>query len=162
MNETADWDPDGLARVQRILDASLDRAGQVQRSFFGKPGRVLPARDFLETWNSIYMCAVATYGSSRWPHLAAVKLQFDRSASLNMFLYLDTVRERDLQTSPRLALQKQRDDGTVLTCYARAGARATAPITDARGRSHVVLPLEPVRMYGIGPYVSGPLAAASS
>jgi hypothetical protein len=162
MNETEDWDPAGLDRVQKILDASLDRAGPVQTSFFAKPDRTLRARDFVETWNAIYMCAVASYGSSGWPHLAAVKLQFDRLASLTMFLYLDTVRDRDLKHVPRLALQKHRDDGTVLTCYARAAAPATEPVTDARGRRHVLVPLEPVRMYGIGPYVSGPLATVSS
>ncbi|MGC4880047.1 hypothetical protein ACLQ26_27730 [Micromonospora sp. DT43] len=156
------WDPDVLARVQELIDASLASAGPVQRSFYGKPERRLPAEELLRTWNSIYMCAVASYGATGWPHLAAVKLEFDERAQLSMLLYLDGMRERDLRARPRLALQKHRDDGTVITCYARAGTPSTEPVTDKRGRRHVQVPLTPVRLYGMGPYVSGPLAARGS
>jgi hypothetical protein len=154
------WEPAVLARIQGLLDDSLRTAGEVQRSFFGKPERRLDAKAFLQTWNGIYMCAAASAGATDWPHLAGIKLEFDAAAELPMLLYLDGARERDLRTNPRLALQKHHDDGTVLTVYARATFPAgPEPVVDRRGRRHVQVRLRPVRIYGMGPYVQGPLAA---
>ena len=155
------WDEAVLSEVQDLLDASLASAGPVQASFFGKPERRMDALTFLTTWNSVYMCAVATAGSTPWPHIAAVKLEFDAHARLEMLLYEGSVRRRDLEEAPRLALQKHRDDGTIMTCYARLGAPTSEPTTDARGRSSTRFRLDLTRMYGIGPYVSGPLAGRS-
>jgi hypothetical protein len=150
------WDDGVIARVQHLLDRSLERAGVVQRSFFGKPERRLAAKEFLSTWNSIYMCAVATAGATGWPHLAAIRLEFDTQAVLPMLLYLGTARERDLRERPNVALQKQDDNGTVLTCYARAQFTGVVCEPDTRGRTHTRVLLTPVRLYGIGRYVSGP------
>jgi hypothetical protein len=152
------WRGEVVDRIQRLLDESLAAAGEVQRSFFGKPERRLAAATFLSTWNSIYMCAAATTGPSGWPHVAAVKLEFDADAYLPMLVYLGGARERDLRHNPRVGLQKQSDDGTALTVYGRTAFTDVEPVVDQRGRQHVRVLVRPVRAYAIGPYVSGPLA----
>jgi len=152
------WSDEVLDRIQRLLDTSLATAGEVQRSFFGKPERRLAATEFLATWNSIYMCAAATTGPSGWPHVAAIKLEFDAAGRLPMLVYLGGARERDLRHNPRIGLQKHSDDGTVLTVYGRATFSDQEPVVDKRGRQHVQVLVRPVRAYAIGPYVTGPLA----
>jgi hypothetical protein len=104
------------------------------------------------------MCAAATSGSGRWPHLAGVRLEFNAEAELHMLLYQGGPRERDLRDNPRVALQKQDDDGTVLTVYASAKFDDEEAAIDRRGRSHVQVRLMPLRLYGMGPYVSGPFS----
>lgn len=156
------WSNAALERIQDLLDRSLEGAGAVQSSFYGKPERRLHAAEFLTTWNSIYMCAVASHGTTQWPHVASIKLLFDDDAELVTLVYEGSVRHRDLQASPRMALQKHRDDGTMLTCYAQVRDVLSEPTVDARGRSSVRVALTPVRLFGIGPYVTGPLAVAST
>jgi hypothetical protein len=90
--------------------------------------------------------------------VAAIKLEFDPDANLPMLVYLGGARERDLRHNPRVALQKHKDDGTVLTVYGRATFTDQAPVTDARDRRHIQVLVRPVRAYAIGPYVTGPLA----
>jgi Pyridoxamine 5'-phosphate oxidase len=153
------WDHEVVARVQGLLDSSLAAAGEVQRSFFGKPERRLAASEFLATWNSIYMCAATTAGESGWPHVAAIKLEFDADANLPMLVYLGGARERDLRHNPRVGLQKHKDDGTVMTVYGLAAITDEMPVTDQRGRRHIRVLIRPVRAYAIGPYVTGPLAS---
>jgi hypothetical protein len=153
------WDAEVVDRVQRLLDSSLTAAGEVQRSFFGKPERRLSAAEFLATWNSIYMCAATTAGDSGWPHVAAIKLEFDADANLPMLVYLGGAREGDLRRSPRVGLQKHKDDGTVMTVYGRVAFGDDEPVTDQRGRRHICVLVRPVRAYAIGPYVTGPLAS---
>jgi hypothetical protein len=145
-----------VQRIQRILDRSVELSGPVQRSFFGKPERRLAAVDFLTRWNSIYMCSIATSGTSSFPHLAAIRLEFDVDGRLPMLIYAESVRARDLRANPRVAVQKQVDDGTILTCYARAEFLDVELEIDARGRSSTRLMLHPTRLFGIGPYVSVP------
>lgn len=152
------WSEQVVREVQALLDDSLAAAGEVQRSFYGKPERRLSAADFLAAWNSIYMCAASTSGSGQWPHTAAIRLEFDASGRLPMLLYRGGSRERDLLANPRTALQKHRDDGTVLVVYATAQPSGAEPVVDHRGRGHVQVLLTPVRLYGMGPYVSGPLS----
>nr|BAO20194.1 putative MmgE/PrpD family protein [Sphaerisporangium sp. SANK 60911] len=152
------WTRETLDRIQEIMDASLRTAGTVQRSFFGKEERRLDAQAFLRTWNGIYMCAAATQGSGPWPHLAGIKLEFDAEGELSMLLYQGGAREADLRANPRTVLQKQDDDGTVLTVYARAEVPDDEPVIDRRGRAHIQVRLVPVRIYAMGPYVSGPLS----
>jgi len=153
------WDPEVVARVQRLLDSSLAAAGEVQRSFFGKPERRLAAAEFLQRWNSVYMCAATTAGESGWPHVAAIKCEFNADANLPMLVYLGGARERDLRHNPRVGLHKHNDDGTVMTVYGRADFTDQVPVTDKRGRQHIRVLVRPVRAYAIGPYVTGPLAS---
>jgi len=152
------WDDTVIERVQRLLDSSLASAGDVQRSFFGKPERRLAAAEFLATWNSIYMCAATTAGDSGWPHVASIKLEFDADANLPMLVYLGGARERDLRRGGKVGLHKHKDDGTVMTVYGLAALGDDEPVTDKRGRRHIRMLVRPVRAYAIGPYVTGPLA----
>jgi hypothetical protein len=151
------WTPETLQRVQQLLESSIETAGAVQRSFFGKPERRLDAETFLSTWNRIYMCAAATQGSTEWPHLAGIKCEFDVNGELSMLVYRGGARDADLSANPRVVLQKHHDDGTILTIYARVSAADDAPVTDKRGRQHILMRLIPVRIYGMGPYVSVPI-----
>ena len=147
-----------VARIQEILDRTLASAGPLQASFFGKPERRLHAHAFLSTWNSIYMCAVATTSEGGTAHLAALPVWFEADGTLRMLLYTESVRAGDLATRPRVALQKQQDDGVVLTVYGTTRIVPGTDGTDPRGRNHVVLEIDISRIYALGPYVSGPFA----
>ena len=156
------WPDPVTAELGSLLDRSLETSDPVQRSFFDKPDRRLDAASFLDRWNSIYMCSVASYGSREWPHLGAIKLPFGDDGSLVMLLYRGSVRERDLVVNPRVALQKHHDDGTVLTIYARTLPSDGTTLVDGKGRAHTHVRLQPVRAYGVGPYTSGPLAVGTN
>ncbi|HZM80381.1 MAG TPA: hypothetical protein VFC19_31990 [Candidatus Limnocylindrales bacterium] len=159
VSSVSTWSDEVLKGFEGLLERSLAAAGEVQRTFYGKPERRLTAAAFLSTWNSIYMCAATTCGPSMWPHVAGIKLEFDAEANLPMLVYLGGARERDLRANPRVALQKHRDDGVVMVVYGRARWLPGEPSIDKRERRHAQVLVTPVRAFGMGPYVEGPLAA---
>lgn len=108
-----------MAHVQAILDRSAETATPVVGRVFARPDWRLTAEDFLEMWSAQRWCTVATVGAKAQPHLALVHADFQPDGRLTMRMFTGSVRQRDLEGNPRIALAKNLD-GAAATIYGRA------------------------------------------
>lgn len=103
--------------LQEILDDSAAQAGSAMAATFAREDRRLDAPAFREFWRSTRMFAVATAGRNGQPHIAPVHVLLQDDDTLEMAIFEDSVRLRDLRRDPRIAITSWADDGRVAIVY---------------------------------------------
>jgi len=103
--------------LQEILDASAADAGPAMAATFGREDRRLDAEGFREFWRSTRMFAVATASAKGVPHIAPVHVLLQDDDTLEMGIFEDSVRLRDLRRNPQIAITSWADDGRVAIVY---------------------------------------------
>lgn len=162
--DPATWPPEALARVQRVLDRSRERAGQAVRDTFSRTERQMSALEFIEFWNGSRLKAMATVGPSGTPHIAPVHAEFV-NGRLRSTIYENALRRRDLCDNPHAALTTWGADGAAAIVYGRArevpgSLRETRPGATGSARRTVALDIEVTRIYAMRP--RGPAAGVST
>jgi hypothetical protein len=106
-----------MKSLQEILDDSARDAGPAMAATFGRDDRRLDAEGFREFWRTTRMFAVSTAGKNGDPHIASVHVLLQEDDSLEMAIFEDSVRLRDLRRNPRIAITSWADDGRVAIVY---------------------------------------------
>lgn len=106
-----------MKTLQEVLDDSVSDAGPAMLATFGRDDRRLDAEGFREFWRTTRMFAVATANSRGDPHIAPVHVLLQDDDSLEMAIFEDSVRLRDLRKNPRIAITSWADDGRVAIVY---------------------------------------------
>ena len=151
--DPANWSDEAFAPIQRLLDASLKRAGQAVRDTFDHSARQLDARPFVELWNSCRLKAMATTGSSGAPHIAPVHAEFV-NGRLRSTIYDNAVRLSDIRRNPEVALTTWAANGATAIIYGRARVlpntlKDTRPGATGRERKTVALEIDIHRIYAM-------------
>lgn len=117
----------------------------------------LSAEDFLDRWSSVRMCVVGSAGGKGQPHLAVIHAGFQDDGKLTFRMYRGSLREKDFEVNPRLALNKYTPEGAVMTVYGRPrvvpGSDAEAP--PGSGRVAALVEVEISRIYAMQPQRNG-------
>jgi hypothetical protein len=106
-----------MKSLQEILDDSAHDAGPAMAATFGRDDRRLDAEGFREFWRATRMFAVSTAGANGDPHIAPVHVLLQEDDSLEMAIFEDSLRLRDLRRNPRIAITSWADDGRVAIVY---------------------------------------------
>ena len=151
--DPANWPPEALQPLQRILDRSRMRAGQAVRDTFARPERQMTALEFVTFWNGSRLKAMATVGASGAPHIAPVHAEFV-NGRLRSTIYENALRRRDLRDNPRVALTTWGAHGAAAIVYGRAreipdSRRDTRPGATGASRRTVALDIEITRIYAM-------------
>jgi hypothetical protein len=151
--DPANWPPEVLQPLQRLLDRSRTRAGQAVRDTFERPERYMTAREFVTFWNRARLKAMATVGKTGEPHIAPVHAEFV-NGRLRSTIYENAVRRRDLRGNPRVALTTWGPNGAAAIVYGRArevpdSLRQTRPGATGAARRTVALDIEITRIYAM-------------
>jgi hypothetical protein len=151
--DPANWPPEALEALQRVLDRSRTEAGQAVRDTFDHPERQMTVFEFVTFWNSSRMKAMATVGKSGTPHIAPVHAEF-ANGRLRSTIYENAVRRRDLRANPNVALTTWGPGGATAIVYGRArevpdSLRDTRPGATGKARRTVALDIEVTRIYAM-------------
>jgi hypothetical protein len=139
--------------LQQILDDSLASAGAAVSATFDKPERRISAEEFRELWRETRMYAVATNAKQGAPHIAPVHVLLAEDDSLEMAIFEDSARLRDLRRDPHIAITTWAPDGRIAIVYGR-----TTEVADSRrevgreaGRYILTMRIEIDRAYAMRP-----------
>jgi hypothetical protein len=151
--DPANWTPEMLAALQRILDRSAATAGQAVRDTFAHPERQMTAAEFVSFWNGTRVKAMATVGERGVPHIAPVHAEFV-NGRLRSTIYENALRRRDLRDRPQVALTTWGSHGAVAIVYGRAhevprSLRETRPGATGAARRTVALDIEVTRIHAM-------------
>ncbi len=106
-----------MKTLQNILDESAADAGPAMAATFSREDRRLDAAGFREFWKGTRMFAVSTVGKNGDPHIAPVHVLLQEDDRLEMAIFEDSVRLRDLRRNPRIAITSWAEDGRVAIVY---------------------------------------------
>ena len=106
--------------LQEILDGSLASAGPAVKATFDRDERRMSAEDLRAFWAETRMFAVATVGAHGEPHIAPVHVAMLDDGNLEMAIFEDSVRLKDLRRDPRIAITSWAPDGRIAIVYGRA------------------------------------------
>jgi hypothetical protein len=151
--DPANWPPEALAALQRLLDRSRARASQAVRDTFARPERQMAAAEFVQFWNALGMKAMATVSADGRPHVAPVHAEFV-NGRLRSTIYENAVRRRDLRTNPEVAFTTWGAHGAAAIVYGRAreipeSLRETRPGATGSARRTVALEIQVTRIYAM-------------
>jgi pyridoxine/pyridoxamine 5'-phosphate oxidase len=139
--------------LQTILDSSLSDAGAAVKAVFDRDDRRLSAEQLREFWKETRMFAVATAGKDGAPHIAPVHVLMADDDCLEMAIFEDSVRLRDLRRDPRIAITTWAPDGRIAIVYGRC-----TEVPDSRreagpnsGRFVITMRIEVSRAYAMKP-----------
>ena len=142
-----------MSDLQTILDDSLASAGPAMKAVFGRDDRKLGAEQLREFWKSARMFAVATVGRDGGPHIAPVHVLMADNDELEMSIFEDSVRLRDLRRDPRIAITTWGEEGPIAIVYGRC-----SEVPDSRreagpnsGRYVITMRIEVDRAYAMRP-----------
>ncbi len=151
--DPAQWPPEALESLQRVLDHSRAQAGQAVRDTFDHADRRMSAAELVAFWNSTRLKAMATVSQRGTPHVAPVHAEFV-NGRLRSTIYENAVRRRDLRRNPQVALTTWGPDGATAIVYGRArelpgSGRDTRPGATGTPRRTVALDIEVTRIYAM-------------
>jgi nitroimidazol reductase NimA-like FMN-containing flavoprotein (pyridoxamine 5'-phosphate oxidase superfamily) len=106
--------------LQEILDSSLASAGPAVKATFDRDERRMSAEELRQFWAETRMFAVATAGANGAPHIAPVHVAMLEDGGLEMAIFEDSVRLKDLRRDPRIAITSWAPDGRIAIVYGRA------------------------------------------
>lgn len=139
--------------LQQILDESLASAGSAVKATFDKPERRITAEEFRELWRETRMFAVATNAANGAPHIAPVHVILTDEDCLEMAIFEDSARLRDLRRDPRISITTWAPDGRIAIVYGRCseveGSRRE--ITREAGRFILTMRIDVSRAYAMRP-----------
>lgn len=144
-----------MSDFDTILTQSLETAGPAIRATFGVNDRTLSSDEFREFWRSQRMFAVSTTGKDGAPHIAPVHVTLTEADELEMAIFEDSVRLRDLRRDPRIAITSWSEDGRIAIVYGRAaevpGSSRETPDRGGGPRRIVMMKIAPDRVYAMNP-----------
>jgi hypothetical protein len=105
--------------LQALLDGSVETAGPAIKATFGRPDCRYNAEQFREFWRKTRMFAVSTRGKSGAPNIAPVHVTLREDDDLEMAIFEDSVRLKDLRRDPRIAITSWGEGGAVAIVYGR-------------------------------------------
>jgi hypothetical protein len=151
--DPANWPPEALPALQRVLDASRRTAGAAVHETFGRAQRQMTAAEFVAFWNGTRTKAMATVGPDGTPHIAPVHAEFV-NGRLRSTIYENAVRRRDLRTNPRVALTTWGAHGAAAIVHGEAREipgtlRETRPGASGQQRRTVALDINVRRVYAM-------------
>ena len=120
------WAPEGLEMIAHLL-AQGNRNGESSASA-ADAGRSAAAR-FLDEWNGIYLCSVATCAPAG-PRVTASPARFRPDGTLSLEIRAGSPLPGDLASDPRVALQKTDHHGVVMVVEGDAEPLASAESGD--------------------------------
>jgi nitroimidazol reductase NimA-like FMN-containing flavoprotein (pyridoxamine 5'-phosphate oxidase superfamily) len=139
--------------LQQILDESLASAGPAVKATFDREERRLSAEELREFWRETRMFAVSTVSANGSPHIAPVHVALSDDDSLDMAIFEDSVRLKDLRRDPRIAITSWAPDGRIVIVYGRAheveGSRRE--VGRESGRHVLSMRIEVDRAYAMRP-----------
>jgi hypothetical protein len=106
--------------LQEVLDSSLASAGAAVKATFDRDDRRMSADDLRQFWTETRMFAVSTVGANGAPHIAPVHVAMLEDGSLEMAIFEDSVRLKDLRRDSRIAITSWAPDGRIAIVYGRA------------------------------------------
>jgi hypothetical protein len=109
-----------MADLDSLLITSLEDAGPAVKAVFDRDDRRLSAEDLRAFWRETRMFAVATAGKNGAPHIAPVHVLMGDDDGLEMAIFEDSVRLKDLRRDPRIAITTWAPDGRIAIVYGRA------------------------------------------
>ena len=139
--------------LQQILDDSLATAGPAVKATFDKDERRLSAEDLRAFWAETRMFAVSTVGAAGEPHIAPVHVSLGDDDALEMAIFEDSVRLKDLRRDPRIAITSWAPDGRIVIVYGRATETPDSrrEAGQGSGRFIVMMRIEIDRAYAMRP-----------
>ena len=139
--------------LQEILDSSLATAGPAVKATFDREERRLDEAELRQFWAETRMFAVATAGANGAPHIAPVHVAMAEDGNLEMAIFEDSVRLKDLRRDPRIAITSWAADGRIAIVYGRASEvpDSRREIGQDRGRFIVSMRIEVERAYAMRP-----------
>ena len=139
--------------LQEILDNSLASAGPAVKATFDKDERRLTEQELREFWAETRMFAVATTGENGAPHIAPVHVSMLEDGNLEMAIFEDSVRLKDLRRHPRIAVTSWAPDGRIAIVYGRATEvpESRREVGQGSGRHIVMMRIVVDRAYAMRP-----------
>ena len=125
-----------MSDLQTILDSSLISAGAAVKAVFDREERRLSAEELRAFWKETRMFAVSTTGNDGAPHIAPVHVLMGEDDALEMAIFEDSVRLRDLHATRVSPSQPGRRTAASLSSTAaapRCRIRAGRPGRTAAG-----------------------------
>jgi hypothetical protein len=142
--------------LDQLLSDSLAGAGPAVKATFDSPQRRLDAAAFREFWRGTRMFAVATNAAEGAPHIAPVHVLLTDDDALEMAIFEDSARLRDLRRDPRISITTWGEGGAIAIVYGRAHElegtrRPTRPGADGSERHVITMRIEMERVYAMRP-----------
>jgi pyridoxine/pyridoxamine 5'-phosphate oxidase len=139
--------------LQDVLDSSLATAGPAVKATFDRDDRRLNADELRQFWSETRLFAVATVGTNGGPHIAPVHVAMMEDGNLEMSIYADSVRLKDLRRDPRIAITSWAPDGRIVIVYGRATevADSRREVSRDPGRFIIGMRIDVDRAYAMRP-----------
>ena len=151
--------------LQELLDRSVETAGPAIKATFGREDRRFNAEQFREFWRATRMFAVSTAGKSGAPNIAPVHVTLREDDDLEMAIFEDSVRLKDLRRDPRISITSWGEGGAVVIVYGRCSEiegsrREVNPGGNPELRRYVtMMRIEMTRAYAMKPAPRPPAPA---
>lgn len=164
---------DELAKLQRLIDRSVETATPSVADSVAYRERQMSAAEFVEFWRGVRLVAMTTVGAAGQPHIAPVHARLggtvfhigparavaDENSKLTMLrvvIYENAVRRADLGRNPRVAFSTWREDGAAAILYGRAreipgSLREARAGRSGRPRKLVEFEVKLTRIYAMRP-----------
>jgi hypothetical protein len=146
-----------MSDLETLLDESLRSAGPAVKAVFDRNERRLSADELRAFWKETRMFAVSTTGKDGAPHIAPVHVLMGEDDGLEMAIFEDSVRLRELRRDPRIAITTWAPDGRIAIVYGRCseveGTRREAGPNS--GRFVITMRIDVDRAYAMRPTPRG-------
>jgi Pyridoxamine 5'-phosphate oxidase len=144
-----------LKALQELIDRSAATAGPAAADSLAYPARQMSAAEFVEFWQSVRLVAMATTGENGGPHIAPVHARLD-GVQLQLVVYDNTLRRRDIAANPRVAFTTWRPDGAAAIVYGVAreipgSLRPARAAQSGNPRQVIELEVKLTRIYAMRP-----------
>jgi len=146
--------PAHLSMLDKLLDSSLSAASTALSNSIAARPRRMNATELIDFWNQAAVVVMTTVGSGGQPHSAPVHARLIGD-HLELVIYDDSRRRRDLVSNPRTSFCTWSDSGQVVLMYGRASEvvgslRPARDGADGTERSVVEIKVALSKVYAMG------------